>query len=264
MNIFSLVAGALMLRTDTFHALRERSDVFYRGFLVLFLVGLLAGAFAAGTDLATRVLRPANERLVTQEALRGFENSYNGPPEIRSMIGSYITEGVAMGFELSRLPPNSGAAFRPFARLLRWLGESIAVPFGSSFLGFLLLAGLVVHLASRWLGGRAGVAQMLGLSALGFAPYVLDPIARLLSLAGNLSGSGALGPVESLIGFVVFAWGTVIYVKATAIAQHFSYGRAIGAILIALGITFLSLVLLSVMVAAIFASLIASLVAATR
>lgn len=264
MNTFSLITGALMLRTGTFQALRERSDVFLRGFIVVFLVGLLAGAFAAGTELTTRVFRPANERLVTQEALRGFENSYNGPPSFRSMIGSYITEGVAMAFELSRLPPNSGAAFRPFARLLNWLGESISMPFGRSFLGFLLFVGLLVHLASRWLGGRAGVAQMLGLSALSFAPFILDPIASLLRLAGSLSGTVIFGPVESLIGFVAFLWGAVIYVKATAIAQGFSYGRAVGAILIALGITALALVLIATIVAAIIAGLIVILAAAAR
>ena len=264
MNILSLVGGALMLRTDTFKALSERSDVFYRGFFVIFVIGLLAGAFAAGTELTTRVLRPPNESLVTQEALRGFQNSYNGPAALRATIESYVTEGVAMTFELSRLPPNSGAAFRPFARLLSWVGESTAVPFGRSFLGLLLLAGLIVHLTSRWLGGRASLAQMLGLSALGFAPNVLDPLSSLFTLAGNLTGSGAFGPLASLIGLVVFAWGAVIYIKATAIAQQFSYGHAIGAILIALAITALSVVLIALVVGALVAGLIASLVAASR
>jgi hypothetical protein len=262
MNTLSLIGGALTLRTDTFKVLRERSDVFYRGFLLVFLVGLLAGAFTAGEVLTTNVLRPPNEKLVTQEVLRGFENSYNGAPEARSTIEPYLTEFVAMGFELSQLPPNSGSAFRPFAQLLRWLGESTSVPFGGSFLGFLLIAGLFVHLTSRWLGGRAGIAQMLGLSALGLAPHLLDPISSLIRLAGNLSGSGAFGPVESLIGLVVFVWGAVIYVKATAVAQEFTYGRALGAILIALALTAFLAVIIAILMGGLVAGLIAALVAA--
>ncbi len=264
MNILSLIGGALALRTDTFKTLRERSDVFYRGFLVVLVVGVLAGAFAAGGALVTRVLRPPNVNRVTQEALRGFENSYTGPPELKPVIASYIQESVAMAIEIDRLQPQAGAYARPIARLLRWLGETLAMPLGGGFLGLLLLGGLLVHLSSRWLGGRAGMAQMLGLGALGFAPQLLDPISSLLTLAGNLSGVGAFGPVRSLIGLVALVWGVVIYVKATAIAQQFSYLRAIGAIIIAVVLAALLLVLIAVIVGLIVGGLIASLLAIVR
>lgn len=264
MSTLTLIAGALTLKGSTFNMLRERSDVFYRGFLVLLLVGLFAGLFASGADLATRVLRPANERLITQEALRGFENSYTGPAEGRPVIESYITEGVGMGFEITRLPPQAGAAFRPFARLLNWLGQAASVPFGVGYLGMLLLGGLLVHLAARWLGGRAGISQMLGLSALAFAPHLLDPISSLLVLAGALTGTGALTTIENLIGFVVLVWGVAIYVKATAVAQGFSYGRAVGAVLIALGLGLLLVVLVAVIVGGLAAAAITALVVITR
>jgi hypothetical protein len=264
MNTFSLIAGALTLRTDTFKALNERSDVFLRGFLVVFMVGLVAGAFAAGAELTTSVLRPPNEQVVTQEALRGFENSYAGPPELRSTIEPYITEFVGMVFDLSRLPPQAGPAFRPFVRLLRWVGESIATPFGQGFLGYLLIGTLFVHLASRWLGGRAGIAQMLGLGALGFAPQVLGPVSSLLRLAGNLSGSNAFSPVENLIGLVAFVWGALILVKGTAVAQQFSYGRAIGAILIAVLVVIVVGVLLAAGLAVLVGAGVATLIAAIR
>lgn len=264
MKTISLLVGALTLRTETFKTLRERSDVFYRGFLLVILVGLVAGAFSAGTDLTTQVLRPPNEKAVTQEALRGFENSFNGPEDSRSIIESYLTEGVAMGFELSRLPPNSGAAFRPFTKLLRWVGQSVAFPFSSGFLGFLLFTALLVHLASRWLGGRAGIAQMLGLSSLSLAPHIFDPLSSLLKLTGNLTGSGAFGPLESLIGFVVFVWGLVIYIKATSIAQELSSARAIGSILIAVGLSALLAVLIAASMGAVVAGLIVSVIGASR
>jgi len=259
MNILSTIGGALAFRTDTFKALRESSDVFFRGFLVMVVVGLLVGAFASGADLVTRVLRPPKENRVTQEAMRGFESSYTGPPELKAVIGSYIQESVAMAFEIERLPTQAGAYARPIARVLRWLGATIATPFGNGFLALLLLGGLLVHLSSSWLGGRAGIAQMLGLGALGFVPRLLDPISSLLRLAGNLSGVGAFGAVEGLIGLVVLVWGIAIYVKATAIAQQFSYARAASAILIALVLAVGVVILISVIFGLLVGGLIASL-----
>lgn len=264
MSILVMISGSLSLKDSTFRSLRDRSDVFYRGFLVLALVGLLAGLFAAGVELTTRVLRPANEKLVTEEAVRGFESSYYGPPEGRPVIEAYITEGVAMGFEVSRLPPRGGVAFRPFARVLNWLGQGASIPLGGGFLGMLFVGGLLVHLSSRWLGGRSGMAQMLGLSALAFIPHLLDPVSSLLGLAGSLTGSGAFAPIQSLIGLVVFVWGIVIYVKATAVAQEFPYGRAVGAVLIAFVLGFLLVVLVAVIFGALVAGGIVSLIAATQ
>jgi hypothetical protein len=264
MNALSLVAGALTLRTDTFERLKERSDVFYRGFLVLLLVGILAGAFSAGEVLLANVFRPPSESQVTQEVIRGFENSFRGTGDARSTVEPYVTEAVAMGFELSRLPPNAGSAFRPIARLLNWLGGAVSIPLGGGFLGFLLLAGVFVHLASRWLGGRANFSQMLGLSALALAPHLLDTLSSLLKLAGDLSGAGVFGPVQSLIGFIVLGWGAVIYAKATAIAEGFSYGRALVAMLVALGLAALIFAAIAFAAGALVAGLIASLVAAAR
>ncbi len=263
-SLAQLLGGALTLRTDTFKNLRERSDVFYRGFVLLLLIGLLAGAFAVAVPFVTQALHPLSEQQVTAEAISGFEQFSIGPGVYQSMIESYIREGTAMVYEIMALPPNAGAAFRPFKQILDWVGGLLTTPFTFGFMGFLLLFGLLVHWTSRWLGGRAGMAQMLGLTALGWAPHILDPISSLLTLGGNLTGAALFGTLNTLLGWLLLVWGAVIYVKATAIAQEFSYGRSIGAVLLAIVLILLAIVLLSCIVGGLFAALIASLVPAGR
>ena len=260
MNILSLLGGALTLRTETFATLRERSDVFYRGSLVMLFIALMMSAFAAGVPL----LHPATEAQVTAEALRGFMQSYNGPAAMQGMIEAYIREGIAIGFEIHQLPPNAGAAFGPIARFLEWLGAVLTTPWSGGVLGYLLLAGLLVHLTSRWLGGRAGMAQMLGLSALSYAPQIFYPVSSLLTLGGTLTGAGAFGALNSLVGLAIFVWSTIIYIKATALAQGFTYGRAIGAILLALLLVIGASVLLACLGGALIAGAISARVSATR
>ncbi len=259
MSILTLLSGALTLRTDTFKNLRERSDVFQRGFTLLLLVALLAGIFDVGVSAISSAARPESEAQVTDQAIRNFEQSYTGPAELQPMIESYIREGVAMVYEISSLPPNAGAAFRPVARFLDWLGQVLTKPFGFAVLGYFFLAALLVHLTSRWLGGRAGMSQMLGLGALSYSVQVLYPILSLLTLGQNLTQAAALGTISGLLGFLLFIWSLVIYVKAVAIAQEFSYGRAIGAILLAVGLVILVVVLAGCIVGGLAASLLASL-----
>ena len=55
---------------------------------------------------------------------------------------------------------------------------------------------------------------MLGCTALYVAPQILT-ILQVIS---------CLGPI---LGFVAFVWGLVIYVKATAVANELSLGRAL-------------------------------------
>ncbi len=258
MNILSLLTGALALRTETFKTLRERSDVFQRGFILLLLIALLAAIFDTTVPVIERTVHPQSEAQVTQEVLRSIRSSspyFQNSPTIGAIVEQYVSEGVAMGFEISRLPPNAGPAFRPIASILNWLGEVLSKPFSFAVLGYLFLAALVVQLTSLWLGGRAAMAQMLGLGALSYAPQIFYPVSSLLMLGSNLTGLGAIGTVNGLLGLLLFAWSTVIYIKAVAIAQEFSYGRAMGAILIALGLVLLVVILLACLMGGLIASL---------
>ncbi len=245
MSVLQLIAGALRLRTETFTWLRERSDAFYRGFLVLLVAGLLAGAFAAAVPQIQAAARPVSEEQITREITSNFGNMSSAPGAVRAMIEAYVRESVAMGFEIRRLPPNAGPAFEPVARALDWLGRTLATPVSFGFAGLLLLAGGLVQILSRGLGGRAELSQMLGLTALAWAPRVFNPISSLLELGQGLTGSGLLGGLNSLLGLVLFIWGAAIFVKGTAVAQQFSYGKAIGAILLAVLVALALMVLLA-------------------
>ncbi len=267
MNILSLLTGALTLRTETFKTLRERSDVFQRGFMLLLLIALLAGIFDAAVPLITSAARPANQQQVTQDVLRSmneYSPFFRNSPGMSAVVEPYVSEGVAMGFDISRLPPNAGEAFRPIARFLEWLGAVLTTPFSFAVLGYLLFAALLVHWMSRGLGGRAAMAQMLGLGALSYAPQIFNPVLSLLALGQNLTQAGALGTLNGLLGLVLFVWSTVIYVKATAIAQGFSYGRALGAILLALGLALLVVILIACLVGGLVASLLVPVFSSTR
>ena len=257
MSTLSLLGGALTLRTQTLTSLRERSDVFQRGLMVILIVGWLAGAFAAGVPLITRSARATSEQQVINEAVQSFRRSYTGNPTLQPMIESYVTETAAMIYEVGQLPPNAGTAFRPVARLLNWFGALLATPFSFGFMGMLLLAGLLVHWITRWFGGHGSLAQMLGLTALGWAPHLFNPVSSLLMLGGDITGSGLFGLVNFFVGWIIFIWGAAVYVKATEVAEGISLGRAFGAVLTAIVIVLIVGLLLSCIAGGVLISILA-------
>lgn len=231
MRLQDTFVGALMLRHQTFVDLRERSDVFLRGFLVLFLVGLAVG-FSAGLEGVSRQLVPPLSKEEVMEQVRAnFNDNWRGPVEMRPLIESYVTEGVSMVYEIIGLVPRGGEFARPVSSLLVLIGTTVAVPFSWAWAGWLLFAGLLFHLTSRWLGGRAGIAQMLGLTALAAAPQILLVVSSFFTILQNVSAL-PLGFLVSLIGLIVAIWSVVLYVKATSVAQGFSWLRALGAIVL--------------------------------
>ena len=231
------LVGALALRTDTFLALRARSDVFRRGFIVLLVAGLIAGAFAALPSAISKITPLQTEEDVVNQAVSNFRQSFRGPAQFQEILEPTISQATAMGYELAHLPPRAGEGARPISALLRYIGTVLATPFGWNFMGWTLLAGLVFHFSSRLMGGRASMAQMLGLTALATAPQILSAITSLLGLVVTATGASALGGLASLLGLLISVWGAAIYVKATAIAQDFSLWHALGAI--ALGLVLL-------------------------
>lgn len=246
MNWQSNFVGALTLNHQIFAALRERSDVFLRGFLVLLFAALVAGVFASLNVAAREFLPPPSKEEVTQQVLDNFRSRYQGSEQLRATIEPYIREGVSMVYEISRLPPRAGEGARPVAAILNYVGSVLATPFTWMWIGWTLFSGLLFHFSSRILGGRATIAQMLGLTALAAAPQIFTALTSLLELVASAGGAVVIGAVNSLLGFVIGVWSAVIYVKATSVAQNFSIARAIGAI--ALGYLFLFLVLILVII----------------
>lgn len=236
MSFSDLFVGALTLNSRTYALLRERSDVFFRGFLVLVFAGLVVGA-CASLPGAIRDIRPlTSKEQVLAEANQIFDNSFPGPNAMREQVRPYVTEIASMVFELESLPPRAGEGARPVAAVLDYVGSILATPFSWAWTGWLLFAGLLFQFASRLLGGRASMGQMLGLTALAAAPQVFTALTSLLALIAMATGVGVLGGLNTLLGFLIAVWSAVVYIKATAVAQNFSTGRAVGAILIGYGI----------------------------
>lgn len=264
MTLSQLYTGALLFKTDVFTALRERSDVFLRGFLVLLVAALIAGAFASLTGVAGDLGPRMSKEQVQQIALDGFNRSYNGPPDQRAVIEPYVTEIASMVFDLTALPPRAGQDVRPVVALVNWLGRTLATPFGFGFVGWTLLMGLLVQLTSHWLGGRGSIAEMLGLTALAAAPQAFNAIPNLLTFLSEITNIGALTLPNGLLGLLIGVWSLLIYVRATSVAQQISTGRAVGAIAVAAAILFVALAALLFIAIGLFTGLIASLVAQSR
>lgn len=246
MTLYNTLIGALLLRQQTFLTLRERSDVFLRGFLVLLVVGIAVG-FAVGLEGVSRKAVPSVSKAQVLEQIESRLNTGpQMPPALRALIESYVTESVSMVYEIIALTPRGGEFARPIASFLVLVGTTVAVPFSWPWAGWLLFAGLVFHLTSRWLGGRAGIAQMLGLTVLAAAPQIFLVVSSLFTILQTLLGV-PLGFLVSLIGFIVAVWSAVLYIKATGVAQGFSWLRALGAIALGYVLMIGSVILLVVM-----------------
>jgi hypothetical protein len=80
-------------------------------------------------------------------------------------------------------------------------------------------------LAARLLGGRGGLAGFFGTTALFAVPHVLN----VFNMAPYVGG---------VLGFIAFAWGAAIYVKATAVSHELSIERALLAVLLPVLVAF--------------------------
>jgi hypothetical protein len=251
MNLRELFVGALTLRSATMTQLRERSDVFFQGFVVLFVAALIAGAFGATQTLAARAVPPPSEEAVLAQAQAALAQSQI-PPAYRPMAEGYAVNVASMIYELAQLPPQAGEWGRPLARLLDWLGTVLSAPFAFGFIGWTLFAGLLFGAVALWLlGGRGTLKQILGLTALAAAPQAFTALPALLSTLATLTGVSAFTALNGLFGLVIALWSAAIYVQATAVAQSFSIGRALASIVI--GFVILAIVALSALLFLVFA-----------
>ena len=85
MNWQSNFVGALTLNHQIYAALRERSDVFLRGFLVLLFAALVAGAFQPQRDRG-EFLPPPSKEEITQQVLDNFRSRYRGSEQSQPLL----------------------------------------------------------------------------------------------------------------------------------------------------------------------------------
>jgi hypothetical protein len=219
-ELLKLAWDALLFRHEAYTQHVARADVLKRGLTILVLVTLLAGVASLIVDVVGD-LRPKSVEARLEEAeqairefvtsLRTMRQFSDVPPEFERKVTTYMRAAVRMSFRIEALPTRLP---KPLGRVLRDLGAFLSLPFSrlAGWIGY----GIWVLLVAKLLGGRATVSQMLGATALYAVPHVLD----------------ILGPVQCLggvLGLVATVWGIAIYVKALAVANDFSVGRAVAA-----------------------------------
>jgi len=217
-ELLQLAWDVVLFRHAAYAQHATRADALKRGLLLLVLVTLLAGVVPLVINVVNG-LRPLDLEAQRREAEQGFREFFQimGPYlnlpsglDAERML-AYIRPNMELGFRIAQLPTRLP---RPVGAVLENLGGFLSLPFGrlAGWLGY----AIWVLLVAKLLGGRATVAQMLGVSVLYVVPHVLD----------FLGFVPCLGPVLWVVATV---WGMAIYVKAVAVANEFSISRAIAA-----------------------------------
>lgn len=210
--------GALLLKQDLLHRLRDSPQVVRQGFMVVLLVGLIVG----GIDGIRETLRYLNPEQDFDRVRNALEESIdqqamlNQSTEQRMMLGLFrenLDPGIELVKNISMIPT---ALPRPVTAVIRGVAVMISRPPG--YLGGVLIAILFTHIAALWFGGQGKLQQMLGLGALSVAPHALDAVLFVPYLGDMLS-------------FVAWVWGLVVLIVCTSVAHKMEFGRATMAVL---------------------------------
>ena len=209
----------LLFREEAYQTHTARSDVMQRGLLVLVVVTLLAGLLPFLVGLVGDWISPAQPpEWISSNQAPNLEDMFGSaaqylPPDMGDAIEEFydpdIMEWVQMGMNIANLPtlmPKS------IGTLLQNLGAYVSLPL-QRLSGWMLYT-LVALLIARLMGGKADVRRMLGATALYSIPHLLDMVSFVPCLGG-------------LLGLVASLWGVGIYVKAVAVSNEISIGRAV-------------------------------------
>jgi hypothetical protein len=214
-ELLQLAWDVLLFRHEAYAQHVSRKDVLKRGLVLLVLVTLLAGVISSLISLVGD-LRPMRARQEVEQALQQFasymdtmQSVFGMPPELGEQMLSNMQAGMEIGLGIEALPTRLP---KPVGGLLQNLGAFLSLPFTrvAGWMGY----GIWVLLIAKLLGGRATVAQMFGATALFAVPHVLDIL-------------GFIPCLGDLLGLVATVWGIAIYVKALAVANDLSIGRAV-------------------------------------
>jgi hypothetical protein len=217
-ELLQFARNALLLKDEAYTQHVARADVLKRGLILLVLATLVGGSLPFIVDVIGDLRPISAQRQEAEQSIREFTTSMGPlwgalgvPPDFEREMLAGMRAGLEIGFDIAELPTPLP---RPLGQLLENLGAFLSLPFSrlASWIGYTLW----VFLVAKLLDGKATLAQMLGTTALYAVPHVL----------GILSFVPCLG---QLLGLVAMIWGIAIYVKAVAVANDFSIGRAIAA-----------------------------------
>ena len=232
-ELLQLAWDVLLFRHEAYVRHVARPDALKRGLALLVLVTLVAGVVSLVVNIVGG-LKPVDVEAGLREAEQGFQDFFESVEPFLDLPPGF-TRGFEEGLKAMRPGFEIGARVaeldtplpRPVGTVLTYLGQFLSLPFGrlAGWIGY----GIWVLLVAKLLGGRATVSQMLGATSLYAVPHVLNILAPVPCLGG-------------ILGLVATVWGIAIYVKALAVANEFSLGRAVAAtVLPALAIGVLSL-----------------------
>jgi hypothetical protein len=222
-ELLQLARDALLFKHETYVQHVARADALKRGLTLLVVVTLLAGVISLVVNVVNG-MRPTDVEADIQEFEQGMQSFFDNvepfldlPPDFKKGFGQglkAVRPGIEIGARIAELPTPLP---RPVGVLLSNLGAFLSLPFSrlAGWVGY----GIWVMLAAKLMGGQATVAQTLGATALYAVPHVLDILGPVPCLGG-------------LLGVVATVWGIAIYVKALAVANEFTIGRAIVATLL--------------------------------
>ena len=219
-ELIQLGRDALLFRHEAYVKHAARADALKRGLALLVLVTLVGGVVSLIVDIVGD-LRPTDIEAELGQVEEGFQAFLQNmeaftdlPPGFKE--GFYqglraVRPGIEIGTRIDDLPTPLP---EPLGVLLSNLGNFLSRPFNrlAGWIGY----GLWAMLIAKLLGGRATVSRMLGTTALYATPHILDVLKPVPCLGG-------------MLGLVAAVWGIAIYVKALAVANEFSFGRAIAA-----------------------------------
>jgi hypothetical protein len=259
-ELVALARGVLKFDSATYAAHVASRDALKRGLVLLAIVALLAGLFPFLGSLVGSFQSPQAEIARAQaEFERQFNQQLQSNPSLRDPQFQQMFQGImreAFGIARDIVQLKSNISFLPgwLDRVLQALGQWLSQPL--IWLGAWAWYALWVTLFAKLLGGRAMLERMLAATSLFVVPHVLDLIGGLLTLLSGIQVAGAcFGLLNTLVGFVAWAWGIAVYVKATAAANEFSLGKAtLATILPVLLVVLLAMLLASVAVIGIVVS----------
>jgi hypothetical protein len=220
-ELWKIFLGVLLLDDECFVELRASPDVFRKGFTLLLVIGLIVGLVGGFYSMVVQLINsPAEQIQDAADQMMEVMGQFGAGPEMEMVL-----ENVLQGFQIgARIAEIKSPLPRPVGVFFTYLGAAVSVPF--SWIGQLLFYSTLVMLLARLLGGKGSITIQFGLACLATAPYILTAFGFIPCLGG-------------LLGFVAWIWSIVIYVKATAIAQKLTIGKAALAALLPAAISFL-------------------------
>jgi hypothetical protein len=198
-----LIGKALVLEAQAFENLADDDEPWVEGFFLIVVLGVAVGlARWFGGLLLTSSLPPS---IGVIEALVNGWQQWN--VRMALSVDPVASEGaLRQTWTIFTLLIGYGGGW---ARLLSLVIMPLA------FVVQWLLAGLLVYLAARSLGGTGSLNQTLGATALMVAPNVLLLLQAI--------------PFVSVSGLLLAVWSLLILYRATEITHNLAWSRALWA-----------------------------------